>query len=68
MKHTAQTKHKPRSLRAKEEKFEGNVTRRGMVDAAKKEKSTLGVGPIVIGFLLFVVVGSAILQIVRSSI
>jgi len=54
-----------RQTRLRSEKFDENITRRGKVEVRKKE-SPLGVGPMVLGFLIFVVVGSAILQIIRG--
>jgi hypothetical protein len=46
-----------RALRQKNEKFHENITKRGAVLPPKKENSP-PVGPIVLGFFLFVVVGS----------
>jgi len=54
-----------RATRLKSEKFDENINKRGNIEVKKKE-SSLGVGPMVLGFLLFVVVGSAILQIIRG--
>lgn len=53
-------------LKTKQEKFEKNITKRGMVEPRSSENSGLGVGPYVVAFFLFVVVGSAILQIIRT--
>jgi len=53
-------------LRAKREKFYQNITKRGKVPVVKKDEG-FTVGPVVLGFLLFVVVGSAILQIIRGG-
>jgi len=55
-----------RQLRARSEKFHQNIKKRGNVPVSKKEDG-FTVGPIVLGFFLFVVVGSAILQIVRGG-
>jgi len=58
----------PRAMRKKSEKFNENINKRGSVTSASREENNgLGVGPIVVGFILFVVIGSSILQIVRSN-
>ena len=57
----------PRSIARRKAQFEKNVENRGNVTSKKpKDNSGPGVGPVVIGFFLFVVVGSAILQIIRT--
>eukprot|EP00296_Roombia_truncata_P003287 JP439464.1.p1 GENE.JP439464.1~~JP439464.1.p1 ORF type:complete len:58 (-),score=14.33 JP439464.1:223-396(-) len=48
------------------EQYNSNVNKRGAVSAGKS-KSGSTVGPIVLGFFLFVVVGSALLQIIRQA-
>ena len=50
----------PRKISKRNERFYKNGVQ-------VKDKDGLGVGPIVIAFFLFVVVGSAILQIIRSG-
>jgi hypothetical protein len=45
-------------MKKKTEKFNENITKRGQVTKAKEEK--LGVGPIVLGILVFIVVGSGV--------
>ena len=52
-------------LKVKQQQFEKNITKRGMVES-HSDKNGLGVGPYVIAFFIFVVVGSAILQIIRT--
>ncbi|KAK9792497.1 hypothetical protein WJX73_009702 [Symbiochloris irregularis] len=57
---------------AKSDKFHGNIHKRGKVGEEQgteknKNKSALAVGPVMLGFFLFVVVGSAILQIIRTA-
>ncbi|KMZ61403.1 Ribosome associated membrane protein 4 [Zostera marina] len=49
-------------------KFQKNITKRGCLPATtvKKGKENRA-GPIVIGFFVFVVVGSAIFQIIRTA-
>jgi len=47
-------------------KFLANINKRGQV-ATTAKKDTLGVGPWVIAFFLFVVVGSALFQIIRTA-
>jgi len=54
-----------RQVRAKNEKYHENITKRGKVEVAKRD-SQMPVGPVVLGFFLFVVVGSALLQIIRG--
>lgn len=57
-----------RIANAKTSKFQQNVFKRGAVDTStsKKDKK-LPVGPLMLGFFLFVVVGSALLQIIRTA-
>ncbi|KAL6067225.1 Ribosome associated membrane protein RAMP4 [Balamuthia mandrillaris] len=47
-----------RVLRQRSEKFHKNIEKRGLVQSEKKKDSMPPVGPIVLGFFLFVVVGS----------
>jgi hypothetical protein len=54
-----------RKLKVSNDKFHDNITKRGKVEIVKKEQGYT-VGPIVLGFFLFVVVGSALLQIIRG--
>jgi len=56
----------PRTLRQRSEKFHENITKRGKIENSGKKESGLGVGPVVLGVLLFVVVGSALLQVIRG--
>ncbi|DBA78155.1 TPA: hypothetical protein ACH3X2_008121 [Trebouxia sp. C0005] len=57
-----------RVLNAKSDKFQGNIHKRGKVqDVSPKSSSKVAVGPIMLGFFLFVVVGSALLQIIRTA-
>jgi len=57
-----QLTHKKRS-----EQFHKNITKRGsVITSTQKKESSLPVGPYVIAFFLFVVVGSALLQIFRT--
>jgi len=53
-----------RKMRLKSEKFDGNITKRGQVQQKKKEEPVLS--NTVLGVLLFVVVGSALLQVFRG--
>ncbi|XRA97209.1 ribosome associated membrane protein RAMP4 [Pycnococcus provasolii] len=53
---------------AKNEKFHGNVHKRGMVpEGSLRPKEKYPVGPVVLGFFVFVVVGSALLQIIKTA-
>lgn len=56
-----------RVVAAKTEKFAGKVTKRGKAVEGQQKKSALSATPVMIGFFLFVVVGSAILQIIRTA-
>eukprot|EP00249_Psilotum_nudum_P008655 c21426_g1_i1 orf=192-398(+) len=52
----------------KSAKFQKNILKRGSVpDTAVKKGNSYPVGPIVIGFFVFVVIGSALLQIIRTA-
>jgi len=57
-----------RMLRQRSAKFHDNITKRGTVTQSQKKESMPPVGPIVLGFFLFVVVGSALLQVIRAAI
>ena len=55
-------------MRKRNEKHAQNVTKRGNVVLSSGTKNTSAtVGPVLLGFFLFVVVGSAILQIIQSA-
>eukprot|EP00211_Chloroparvula_japonica_P020192 CAMPEP_0119121378 /NCGR_PEP_ID=MMETSP1310-20130426/2037_1 /TAXON_ID=464262 /ORGANISM="Genus nov. species nov., Strain RCC2339" /LENGTH=66 /DNA_ID=CAMNT_0007110941 /DNA_START=73 /DNA_END=273 /DNA_ORIENTATION=- len=60
----ASQKQRARKLSNKE--FAGNIHKRGTNPVAVKKDEGPAVGPVVLGFILFVVVGSAILQIIRG--
>ncbi|GAB4828611.1 hypothetical protein Ancab_018274 [Ancistrocladus abbreviatus] len=50
------------------QRFEKNITRRGSVpDATTKKGSDYPVGPILLGFFVFVVIGSSLFQIIRTA-
>ncbi|CAM6087335.1 unnamed protein product [Calypogeia fissa] len=52
----------------KSAKFQKNVLKRGAVpETTVKKSNPYPVGPIVLGFFIFVVIGSAILQIFRTA-
>jgi len=62
----AESKKAKPSSRLRSAAFEKNINKRGkVVTKDKTAKSQLG--PIVIGFFLFVVVGSALFQIIRTA-
>ncbi|KAL3617567.1 hypothetical protein CASFOL_037888 [Castilleja foliolosa] len=49
-------------------KFEKNINKRGVIgETTKKKGSSYPVGPIVIGFFIFVVIGSSLFQIIRTA-
>ncbi|KAK9828384.1 hypothetical protein WJX81_002483 [Elliptochloris bilobata] len=52
---------------AKSDKYNGNIHKRGKVEMKEKSKSFVSKGPFLLGFFVFVVVGSALLQIVRTA-
>ena len=52
------------ALRSK--KFDGNITKKGLVNKVEEKPDGPKVGPIVLGFLLFVVLGSTVFQIIQQ--
>eukprot|EP00238_Polyblepharides_amylifera_P009817 CAMPEP_0196581410 /NCGR_PEP_ID=MMETSP1081-20130531/33939_1 /TAXON_ID=36882 /ORGANISM="Pyramimonas amylifera, Strain CCMP720" /LENGTH=68 /DNA_ID=CAMNT_0041901627 /DNA_START=77 /DNA_END=283 /DNA_ORIENTATION=- len=56
-----------RFANAKNDKFAGYVHKRGSVVLGGDKSKGSRVGPIVLGFFLFVVIGSAIFQIIRQA-
>jgi len=52
-----------------DEKMKQNVNKRGMVGdpAAERRSGKLSVGPILLGFFFVVIVGSSLLQIIRTA-
>uniref|UniRef100_A0A7N1A0X0 Uncharacterized protein n=1 Tax=Kalanchoe fedtschenkoi TaxID=63787 RepID=A0A7N1A0X0_KALFE len=49
-------------------KFQKNITKRGSIsETSTKKGSDYPVGPIVIGFFVFVVIGSSLFQIIRTA-
>ena len=55
-------------LAAKQKKFNANIHKRGMVDinSSTKDKKKFTVGPVVLAFFIFVVIGSSLLQMIRT--
>ncbi|XP_019058894.1 PREDICTED: stress-associated endoplasmic reticulum protein 2-like, partial [Tarenaya hassleriana] len=52
----------------KVEKFEKNITKRGAVpETTTKKGKDYPVGPILLGFFVFVVIGSSLFQIIRTA-
>ncbi|KAK9080554.1 hypothetical protein SSX86_000312 [Deinandra increscens subsp. villosa] len=52
----------------KVERFEKNIKKRGSVpETSTKKKDSYPVGPIVLGFFIFVVIGSSLFQIIRTA-
>ncbi|KAL1539248.1 stress-associated endoplasmic reticulum protein 2-like [Salvia divinorum] len=52
----------------KVERFEKNITRRGSVpETTAKKGNDYPVGPILLGFFVFVVIGSSLFQIIRTA-
>jgi hypothetical protein len=56
-------------MAAKSRKFHGNIHKRGAVDisASLGKKNGFAVGPVMLGFFIFVVIGSSLLQIIRTA-
>ncbi|XP_078435849.1 uncharacterized protein LOC144706719 [Wolffia australiana] len=49
-------------------KFEKNITKRGSVpETTVKKANDYPVGPIVLGFFVFVVIGSSLFQLIRMA-
>nr|XP_023883282.1 stress-associated endoplasmic reticulum protein 2-like [Quercus suber]POE71767.1 stress-associated endoplasmic reticulum protein 2 [Quercus suber] len=49
-------------------KFQKNITKRGLVpETTSKKGYDYPVGPIVLGFFVFVVIGSSLFQIIRTA-
>lgn len=52
----------------KVEKFEKNIKKRGLVpDSTSKKGNSYPVGPVLLGFFVFVVIGSSLFQIIRTA-
>nr|ACJ86075.1 unknown [Medicago truncatula] len=52
----------------KVEKFEKNTTKRGSVpETTVKKGNDYPVGPVLLGFFVFVVIGSSLFQIIRTA-
>ncbi|KAK9104133.1 hypothetical protein Scep_020977 [Stephania cephalantha] len=52
----------------KVERFEKNITKRGAVPETNTKKGyDYPVGPIMLGFFVFVVIGSSLFQIIRTA-
>lgn len=56
-----------RQTSLKSDAFNKNITKRGQVSSRDSKKNQFSVGPVVLSIFLFVVVGSAILQIIASA-
>ncbi|XP_072977286.1 uncharacterized protein [Typha angustifolia] len=49
-------------------KFQKNITKRGLVpETTVKKGNDYPVGPMVLGFFVFVVIGSSLFQIIRTA-
>jgi len=55
-----------RKVQQRIDKFDENVNKRGAVNTGKKVDKA-PVGPLVLGVLIFVVIGSALLQIFKGQ-
>merc|ERR1711934_135765 len=58
-----------RLLKSRNEKSEGNINRKGNVPSgsASRKREGMSVGPVMITFFLIVVVGSSLVQIIRTA-
>lgn len=57
-----------RKIREKNETYQKNIEKRGNVPASlTKKEDQFPVGPVLLGFFLFVVVGSAIFQMLNTA-
>ncbi|RMX64885.1 hypothetical protein KXD40_005689 [Peronospora effusa] len=57
----------PAKIRLRSEKHLANITKRGLVSQPEKEEKGYSVGPLLLGFFVFVLVGSSIIQILRTA-
>uniref|UniRef100_A0A2P2QPU0 Stress-associated endoplasmic reticulum protein 2-like n=1 Tax=Rhizophora mucronata TaxID=61149 RepID=A0A2P2QPU0_RHIMU len=48
-------------------KFQKNISKRGSIESTTKKGYDYPVGPILLGFFIFVVVGSSLFQIIRMA-
>jgi len=63
----ATSSKKKASGRLRSQQFDQNINKRGKVSKGVEKTERSPFGPIVIGFFLFVVVGSALFQIIRTA-
>lgn len=58
-----------RRMKKSTEKFDSHILKRGTpaTQSAQRDKHATSIGPLLLGFFLFVVVGSAFLQIIRTA-
>ncbi|URD76108.1 Ribosome associated membrane protein RAMP4 [Musa troglodytarum] len=62
--YTTSRRHADRKI----EKFQKNITKRGSVpETTVKKGNDYPVGPVVLGFFVFVVIGSSLFQIIRTA-
>ena len=57
----------PAKMRLRSNNHAKNITKRGQGQSGANRDTGSTVGPVVLGFFLFVVVGSAILQIIQVA-
>eukprot|EP00469_Lotharella_globosa_P011425 CAMPEP_0167775864 /NCGR_PEP_ID=MMETSP0111_2-20121227/2798_1 /TAXON_ID=91324 /ORGANISM="Lotharella globosa, Strain CCCM811" /LENGTH=67 /DNA_ID=CAMNT_0007665831 /DNA_START=30 /DNA_END=233 /DNA_ORIENTATION=- len=55
------------SMKFRNKAFSGNIEKRGQVSKGREKPEKYPLGPYAIGFFLFVVVGSAIFQVIRVA-
>eukprot|EP00039_Didymoeca_costata_P018078 m.332041 g.332041 ORF g.332041 m.332041 type:complete len:68 (+) comp16862_c0_seq1:128-331(+) len=59
---------KMRQMQAANNRHQNNINKRGLVPPTLKEKSNLPVDPMLVGFFVFVVVGSVMFQLINSAL
>ena len=57
-----------KKMKTASQRHNSNINKRGNVpDSIAGKKGSVTVGPVMLGFFLFVVVGSALLQIIKTA-
>ncbi|KAI9905133.1 hypothetical protein PsorP6_013827 [Peronosclerospora sorghi] len=56
----------PTKIRLRSDKHLANITKRGHVSQPRKEEKGYGIGPILLGFFVFVLVGSSVVQLLQT--
>ena len=56
----------PAKMRLRSKKYHKNITARGKVQNKKKDEGGVTVGPVILAFFFFVIIGSSLLQTLRA--